>query len=265
MKELEPIRPRTNQPINHFGEQVTPEEILISRIGNPHERGWWFPAGDPEFWKFSDRLVFPGGQVLDLGLGWGRTSLFFALHGMRVTGYEVDQNALKFMTSLIEGYGLPIDVKTKDIRKADLGRDRYDTTLMAQTFNHFSSKREAFAVIVKAIEATKPNGYVWIRAGGKEDSAFEELLWYANDYPEVTKVDDDVYMAPCSCSGERKIESQLFFDPMELLHFLAKNGLRIIHTQVIPEIGRKNIMFGEDWEKGQIVDIGGMITIIAQK
>lgn len=61
---------------------------LSDLIHNPNERGWPFGNGDPEYWKFKDRLVVKGGKVLDLGVAVGRSSFFFALHGMDVLGYD---------------------------------------------------------------------------------------------------------------------------------------------------------------------------------
>lgn len=66
------------------------ESVLDDLIRNnhPYEKGWDFNNGDPEFWKFQDRLVVRGGRVLDLGIGFGRSSVFFALNGMEVVGVD---------------------------------------------------------------------------------------------------------------------------------------------------------------------------------
>lgn len=266
-KEIQPIRPKSNKPAQtEFGNRV--QEIFSSHIHNPHDNGWFFPLGDPEFWKFSDRLLVPSGKALDLGIGDGRTSLPFALRGMHVTGYEINPNALATIRAIQEEYGLPIDIREQDITKADFGKEQYNTVLLGQTFNHFPSKELALRVLDRAIEAVKPGGHIWLRAGGKSSSAFvEDLPNYSLDYPqEVRRVDDNVYMAPCSCSGERIIEPHLFFDPLELPLFVSKRGLKIVHTQVIPQKGKMNIMYGEDWNKSQEPPrLGGMITLIAKK
>lgn len=270
MKEkFEPVRAKTDKKIRLFDGEVkeTPTELLSTIIHNRYDTGWFFPAGDPEFWVFKDKLLVPNGKVLDLGMGQGKSSLFFALQGMEVIGYEVDENAIAIMGTIKEAYDLPIEIRDEDIIQAYFGEEEYDTVLCGSTFAHFPSKTSAFHVLGKAVDAIKVGGHIWIRAGGKYDSSFGELKRYVYEYPaEVKKIDDDVYLAPCECSGERKIEPQLFFDLMELLYFIAKNGLKIIHTQIIPEEGKQNIMFGEDFNRSQTkTGLGGMITILAQK
>ncbi len=266
-KEIQSIIARSNTPVLTSYGEFTPTKIFLSLIHNPHETGWFFPTGDPELWKFSDKLLVPGGRALDLGVGDGRTSLPFALRDMHVTGYEIDPNNLILIRAIQKEYDLPIDIKEQDITEADLGKEQYDTVILGQTFAHFSNKEQALKVLEKAIEAIKPGGHIWLRAGGKSSSAFEDLHDYSLDYPqEVQRVDNNVYMAPCSCSGERIIEPQLFFDPLELPLFVGEKGLKIVHTQIIPEKGKMNIMYGEDWNRLQEpARLGGMITLIAKK
>lgn len=266
-KEIQPIIAKSNKPlITPYGE-ITPTELFSSMIHNPHETGWFFPTGDPEFWKFSDKLLVPGGKALDLGVGDGRTSLPFALRGMPVIGYEIDPNNLILIRAMQKEYDLPIDIREQNILEADLGKEQYDTVILGQTFNHFPNKEQALKVLENSIDAMKPGGHIWLRAGGKNSSAFEDLHYYSLDYPqEVKKVDNDVYLAPCNCSGERKIEPQLFFDPLELPFFMSSKGLKIVHAQIISEEGKMNIMYGEDWNRSQEPPrLGGMITLIARK
>lgn len=267
-KEIQPIIAKSDRPLlsTLYGE-ITPTELFSSIINNPYETGWFFPTGDPEFWKFSSKLFVPGGRALDLGVGDGRTSLPFALRGMHVTGYEINPNNLILIRTLQKEYDLPIDIRGQDIVEADLGKEQYDTVILGQTFVHFSSKEQALKVLAKSIDAMRPGGYLWLRAGGKSSSTFEDLHYYSLDYPqEVKKVDNDVYMAPCNCSGERIIEPHLFFDPLELPLFVSKTGLKIVHTQIIPQEGKTNIMYGQDWNRSQEPPrLGGMITLIAKK
>lgn len=265
-EKIQPVVAKSNAVLTVLGEETTPTELFSLKIGNPNEKGWRFGCGDPEFWKFSGRLIVPNGRVLDLGLGHGRTSVYFALNEMHVTGYETDPNALKVMRTLQASYDLPIDIREKDIRTADFGLAQYDTVMIGQTFAHFADKKDAIAVFHKAIDALRPRGHLWIRTGTKADSSYEELDWLRYSCPEVTKVNDDVFMAPCICSGEYKIEPQLFFETGEIPQLLSERGLTIVHMQSMPEKGRENIMYGEDWRDEYSWDkVGGMVTVLARK
>lgn len=266
--EFQPITARVSRQINIDGQHWNAIQLLSANLRNPHKQGWYFGAGDPEFWKFADRLLIPGGQALDLGMGrYYRSSLFFALQGMRITGYETQKEAVEIIDLVKTAYDLPIDLLAEDVLQADLGKNIYDTALLGQTFVHFPSKNAAFDTIERAVASLKPNGHLWLRVAGKESDCFRDLTRHAAAYPrEVRQIDEDVYVASCGCSGRFIEEPYLFFNATELLYFLNKQNLRVIHSQTIPARGQANIMFGEDWAK----DIPSeyqieFITVIAQK
>lgn len=252
-----------------FNKPIKDEQANFSYLlHNDNENGWWHAGGDPELWRYSERLLVKGGKILDLGIGFGRASLFFALQDMQVTGIDSDKFSVEVVNNMASGFRLPMKAEHADVRRINLGHEVYDTVLMSQLFVHFPSKKDAFAVIDKTLEATKPGGYIWLRAVGKNDHAYKELSGYAESFPyEVQRVDNDVFNAPCSCSGERKIEPQLFFNQTELLTYFNRRGLRIVHNQVLPQKGEFNIMYGEDWEPdmSRLPVNYGSISILAQK
>lgn len=265
-EHLEIITAKPTETVSIFDEPRAPQDIL-NAILHCDTDGWVWASGDPEFWKFRDRLLVPGGRVLDLGMGFARTSLFFSLQGMKPTAYEVDPNPIKAVTLLKQGYGFPITIVEEDITKSDLGNEEYDTVMLGQTFVHFESKARALHTLQKAVQSLKPGGHIWVRAGTKEDSSYKDLDEYKSVYPmEVAQLDKDVFLAPCTCSGEYRIDPQLFFDPLDIPVFLSSQGLRVVHTQLIPETGRANIMYGEDWHSEQTHNkINGLATVLAQK
>lgn len=185
---------------------------------------------------------------------------------MHVVGYDINSLAARVANSLSESYELPIEIRMEDLVTAEFEKDYYDTILLSQVFNHFPNKIDAFIVLDKAIRAAKCHGYIWFRGQGKNWD-FDELEWYTHYYPdEVQKVDEDVFLAPCTCSGEYKIEPHLFFGQTEIAAFMASRGLKIIHSQITPEYDRANIMYGEDWNDGVCKDRAtGFITLLAQK
>lgn len=245
---IQPIQPKTDEKISIFGREVTPMYLLQDLIHISSEKGWdcWdFRVGDPEFWKFSSKLIVRGGKALDLGGGLGRTSMPFALQGMEVTVYETNPAFVRAMKAVVKNFDLPIAVLSEDVRTADFGQNIYDTVILGQTFAHFESREEALEVLDKAIDALKPGGCIWFRGNGKGDSANEGQMSnsYFNPFQEI----EDTYMNTCNCSGEIKIEAHLFFDPLELARHINERGLKIVHTQMVPEPGKVNIMFGENW------------------
>jgi len=262
-----PIRPTSREPISVLGGgEISPAQYLSLILGNPPtvdgdpRAGWCFFSGDPEFWKFSDQLVVPGGKVLDLGVGFGRTSFPFALQGMEVVGYEFNYTTATSVRRFVKAYPfLPIKIRNQDIRTANLGRSEFDTAILGETFNHFEDRESAYAVLDKTLAALKPGGAIYIRASSTMDSDYED---YANGagWP----VNKHLFIAPCNCSGETKSEPQLFFEQTELLEYFLRHRTTIIHSQLLPQRGQMNIMYGEDSPEGGVPQ-GGAITIIAQK
>ena len=228
------------------------------------EKGWPFNAGDPELHKYRHMLIVQGGRVLDLGSGYGRSSMMFAVSGMSVLAMDERDDCVETLNGLAFAYGLPIKARLEDVRKAEIPQDAIDMVLLSNTFNHFSSKKEALEVLGKAVRALRDGGYIWIRAIGKEDEAFDQFSEAAEKGWGVKKVDGDVFMANCGCSGMMQMEPHLFFDQLELLKFLLGKGTKIVHSEVGSRRGQRNIMFGEDFPRMD-VDKTGMVSVLAQK
>ena len=264
-ERIQTVRSTNREPISIVEAEVPPAEYLSLVLRNPLNtkdhpaRGWWFLNGDPEFWKFSDRLVVLGGKALDLGMGLGRTALPFALGGMEVTGYDSNWTVATSVRKLVKAYPfLPITVKNRDVRTADLGRSEFDTAILGDTFAHFLNRESAYTVMNKALVALKPGGHLYVRATGVMDSEYDKLV------KGGMQIGDHLMEAACRCSGELKFEPHLFFEQTEILQHLIEQGLEIVHSQVLPQKGQVNIMYGEDAPEGRVSQ-GGRITVIAQK
>lgn len=248
-----------------MAENSLHKEVFNSLIHNPDKGGWHFGAGEPEFWKYGQHLIVPEGRVLDLGIGEGRTSLFFALNGMEVTGLDISRKCVTLVNKLATFHNLPIQAAVKDIKKTELGENIYDVVVLGQTLIHFQSKAAAFKLLDKAISATKKGGYIWVRALGKEDSLYSELTEESVYSPNIKK-SRDVYLHECGCSGKWQYDPFLFFDQTELLKYFCHQNMNILHSQAAPQFGRQNIMYGEDWPADNCAwKTNGMITVLARK
>jgi SAM-dependent methyltransferase len=164
--------------------------------------------------------------------------MFFALSGMNVVGYDNNTSHLKVVSSMVQAYDLPIELREEDLELSYFGHDQYDTFIARATFNHFPSQERALAVLDRAIDALKPGGRFWLRVGGKHGTDFEEL------------------------------ENYSYFDPVELMAHVATKTQRIEHSQILPANGEMNIMFGENWREDAHFPPdyeGAMVTILAEK
>ena len=151
-ERFEPITAKSQQTVELGGNQYSPAQLFSDKLHFDSKDGWGFGVGDPEFWKFSDKLLVRDGKLLDLGMGFVRTSTFFALNGMSVTGYDTNPKAHELANALKDAFGIPIEVKTENFGEADLGENTYDTVLLAQVLLHSPSEEAAFNVLGKAIK-----------------------------------------------------------------------------------------------------------------
>ena len=239
------------------------EDKHILELALSIEDGWDFRTGDPEIFTHRDMLVVPGGKALDLGIGGARTSLFFAMHGMEVQGYDIGVEATDIINSVAAAYDLPLHGDTADITRIGYGQSQYDMAVLSQTFVHFPSTGAAYGVIEKAAEALKPGGHMYIRAVGIHDNEFVEA---EERWTEPSEEDPRVYYEACGCSGEWRIEPHLFFDPIELMAFLETHGMQLVYSQVAPQRGSFNVMYAEDWHiRADPNQMREMITLIARK
>jgi SAM-dependent methyltransferase len=233
--------------------------------------GWHFGSGNPEFWRYSGQLVVPGGSVLDIGMEYGRSSFYFAAQGMSVRGLDTRSETVDKVNEMVASLKDVIDVdmvaSVSDALEKDLGHEEYDLVLLDNTVHHFPSKALAVTLIDKAYKAVKPGGHMWVRALGKETDSYTEMREAAKwGDPSLEVIDDDVIMHPCGCSGEYRLDPSLFFGQTDVLHHFISAGARIVHSQLMPEKGRRNIMYGEDFNPGQItIRRGGLTTVLAQK
>lgn len=256
--------------MRHFPYDRDDEYVLEQYDG----RGWHFSAGEPEFWKFSDQLLVPGGRLLDIGIGEGASSLYFALHGMEVTGVDTNAARIEKVNSMSELAnsipGFKMHAMELDAIEEPLPEGQFDTIIIDHVI-HLPSTEATYHMLDKALASLKPGGHIWLRGVGKHADQYDELRREARrneiglSDSGVKVISKDVIKLPCDCSGELRIDPVVFFDPGDFVNYFSQAGYRILHSQTIETEGKPNIMFGEDFR----IDVdhyrGGMMTIIAQK
>ncbi|MFS8159575.1 MAG: class I SAM-dependent methyltransferase [Candidatus Roizmanbacteria bacterium] len=237
----------------------------LESILSHKDNGWDFRVGNPEFFRFKDQLVVPGGKVLDLGIGSGRSSNFFALYGMEVEGIDLDPDSISYLEEFSSETGLPIAARLDDIKTAQLPVGRYHVAILDYAFVHFDSKKYALDVIQKAYDSLVVGGHLWVRGVGKDDGGYSTMAKtppYSSDRFE----NDDVRYASCGCSGEVMIEPHLFLGSTDLLQFATSHNMQLIHTQTLPQPDTFNLMYGHEFARGRgYGKVNGHVTLLARK
>lgn len=227
-------------------------------------QGWSFATSAvPEMWRYRDQLVIPGGKVLDLGIGPGGASIFFALQGMEVFGLDINQEDVGQLNEFAQRKNLSISAQLGDVRTANLGQELYDVVILEALFVHFTDKKDVLKVLEKALAACKPGGHIWVRTPGKEDEDYKFGVEKAK-YSPKTRVNEDVYLRDCSCSEQWRPEPHFYLGQTDLLQFFLLKGAKIVHSQTMPDRRGMNVMFGEDWPNSNGRK-NGMVSILVQK
>ncbi len=68
----------------------------------------------------------PPGRALDIGMGEGRNSLFLAMQGWEVTGFDISDVGVKLAREAAQRRGLKLDAIVDDVDRFDYGRRRWD-------------------------------------------------------------------------------------------------------------------------------------------
>jgi SAM-dependent methyltransferase len=253
--------------------QVGPDNTYLNDMlhnGDEEGKGWAFNAGDPEVWRYSDLLLKPGGHLLDIGIGEGRGSMYFAMNGMRVLGVDNNRLMLDELAKMIDQISgtmsLPIDLAYADVVNGPFPDIEFDTVLLSYMF-HAPSRAAYLKIIEKAYAALKPGGHLFVKMIGKEDSDYEEA-GYTGPFGYgggVKVIDRDTVEKYCGCSGVMKLEPIVFIDPLDVHSKIALLGGKVLYGQTITADEKLNVMFGEDFGRDMTHKRGGMITVIAQK
>ncbi|MCP4548964.1 MAG: methyltransferase domain-containing protein [bacterium] len=76
------------------------------------------PLWSPNLWlKENWQLIPEGGRVFDVAMGSGRSAVFLALKGYRVSGEDILPDALEFADKLARRHGVVVDTRAGDLRR----------------------------------------------------------------------------------------------------------------------------------------------------
>jgi cyclopropane-fatty-acyl-phospholipid synthase len=107
---------------------------------------------------FEALAVGPGGEVLDIGCGWGGFMRYAARRGVHVTGVTLSKHQLAYDRDLIEREGLDADVIYQDFFSYEPGR-RFDGISMMGVMEDLSDYGRVFATLAPWLE---PGGRIYL-------------------------------------------------------------------------------------------------------
>lgn len=144
-------------------------------------------------------------NVLDLGSGTGRNSMYLAQMGATVTGYEIANTALAMAEKQARHAELPIAYKKQDIGKAyQLGTESIDLILDVTSSNSLNEEGRA-KYLEEVSRVLKPGGWMFVRALSLEGDAHAKRL--VKDFPGAGP---DTYVHPDLGVAEKVFSRETF-------------------------------------------------------
>jgi SAM-dependent methyltransferase len=96
-----------------------------------------------------------GKKLLDIGVGLGESSVYFALRGAKVTAVDISPLMIEKVVTLGQRYGVEIEGRISDGEDLNVAADQYDLVYLANTIHHVQNRAQLFEQISRAL---KPGG-----------------------------------------------------------------------------------------------------------
>jgi len=96
-----------------------------------------------------------GKSVLDIGAGLGESSVYFALHGARVTTADISPGMVEAALRLGRRYGVQLEGVVSRGENLSVPSDHYDIVYVANTIHHAQNRALLFQQMSRAL---KPGG-----------------------------------------------------------------------------------------------------------
>ena len=170
---------------------------------------------EPDWALMQYQKLFGTGPVLDLGMGNGRNSLFFAKLGFEVDCVDISKAWVKKFKDRINAEGLQVSVHQADLRSFHIPKRRYSLIIASKVLQFFV--RSEIEVLIKRIYAgLVRRGCVYLRVFSPE-----EYECYVTHKRDVELIEPNTYYVP------RYDLHYHFFTQEELLELFPK--LKVIH------------------------------------
>ena len=102
-----------------------------------------------------------GSSILELGPGWGNTTIELARMGYDVTAIDIDPTFIDLIKERADKFALTVDARKSTFLEIDTLERRYDAVLFFECFHHCSDHRE---LVRKLADVITPDGRVYFAA-----------------------------------------------------------------------------------------------------
>ena len=197
-------------------------------------------ANRPEFLltcRMLDKYIKPGAQVLDIGGGPGRYSLYLAKKGCYITLFDLSPENTKFAKEKSIEKGLDIKTITGDAREADkLVNGMFDHVLLMGPMYHLLEETDRIASVNAALNLLKQNGIIFVSF----INLFAIMIYYMKHPDAISFADEKIFLehvvSQKTFSGNA-FTKVVFIEQNEILPFMSQFPLEKLHL-----FGQESIM-----------------------
>jgi 2-polyprenyl-3-methyl-5-hydroxy-6-metoxy-1,4-benzoquinol methylase len=118
-------------------------------------------------YNISTMALPAGASVLDMGPGWGNTTIALARMGYKVTAIDIDPTFVDLIRARANKLSLDVDVRCGGFLDIDQLEQHFDAVLFFESFHHCSDHRKILQRLARIIE---PEGRLFFAAEPIDDS-----------------------------------------------------------------------------------------------
>lgn len=180
--------------------------------------------------RYLNRYVSPGDNVLDLGGGPGKYSLYLSELGCDVTLADLSQNNVDFALDKAGELGLSLRGICADARDLSGVEDgQYDHVLCMGPMYHLKDERDRAKTIQECLKKVKPNGTLFVTFVSSYSFVWDYLIrnpqWILES---ERKAQLDVMLNDTSYVGQGWTDNY-FIRPKDVLPFFEQFELEKLH------------------------------------
>jgi len=164
------------------------------------------------FVKFLKSKNITNGNILDIGCGLGRNSIFLAQSGFEVWAFDIVEHALKNLKQEAEQLDLPIHTSIQSASEKWKYQDNFfDAAVDICVFDNMVTKEMKKQYLEGLFRALKPGGYFCIFAILADDGYYAPLLEKSNkDTYILHDPENDIWSSMLPKEDLRNLLSQYF-------------------------------------------------------
>lgn len=194
--------------------------------------------------------VQEGSQVLDFGCAWGRIAFQLQENGYRVTGFDVNKNAVreavKLASSSKKKHTSMVKFDSADATNLHYKDETFDSCIIQAFMTTIIKPEERRKVIKEAHRVLKQNGILYLADFGQnwENSRYKEM--YHRDYPKTGEMGTFIVTDTDTEDGEE----------MFLAHHYTRNELiKLVEEKFMVKTFKETVFttFHGNRTKGYIV------------